>query len=465
MNLKIIYAPHARKIASIILFGISLFLIAAPVKAQVPVGLGPDPIATFLSTTGAPLAGGKIFTYAAGTNTPLATYTDSTGLVQNANPVILNSAGQASIWFTSAAYKITVQNAAGVPQYTTDNFLISSLLSSNNAFLGNNTFAGTSTFNGAVTMNAGGALSGTFTGNPSFSGSPNFSTGTPVFSTKLIPNLNASSQSMSIANAAVTGTVLNSLAKLTGAPATAVLPLLADTVGAIGIVTAGAGTTSNATVQNVGVASCNFDGATVAGDYVIFSPSVAGDCHDVGGGGYPSSGQVLGRVLSTNAALGAYQMILFGSEDRGANAVATFPSVVYSTASASTNANIVTTPMITAPSNATYRLTIFYSESVVGVSCVGTTTVTPTFIFTDPLAAGSTTTNFTSLSLWVTGNGTVGPAYSFGGSVLTSTATTFEFRAKSGTTISYSIAYSIGGSCSPGPQYIFYPVLEQLSSN
>lgn len=437
---------------------IILLFLAVPSFAQVPVGLGPDPIATFLTTTGAPLAGGKIFTYAAGTSTPLATYTDSTGLIQNANPVILNSAGQASIWFTSAAYKITVQNSAGVPQYTTDNFLISSLLSSNNAFLGNNTFAGSSIFNGAVTMNAGGALSGTFTGNPSFSGSPNFSTGTPVFSTKLIPNLNASSQSMSIANAAVTGTVLNSLAKLTGAPATAVLPLLADTVGAIGIVTAGAGTTSNATVQNVGVASCNFDGATVAGDYVIFSPSVAGDCHDVGGGGYPSSGQVLGRVLSTNGALGSYQMILFGSEDRSATAAAVFPTVVYNTPSASTNANTAPTTMVTVgASDATYRLGINLDQTVLGTSCTTVTSLSAVIVFQDPNSAISQATAITATS--IINNGTLGAI--LGGSVITS----YIFRAKASTVIQYRVDYTIGSSCSPGPSYRAYPILEQLTAN
>ena len=41
-----------------------------------------------------PLAGGQVFTYTAGTTTPVATYTDSTGTTQNANPIILSSAGR-----------------------------------------------------------------------------------------------------------------------------------------------------------------------------------------------------------------------------------------------------------------------------------------------------------------------------------------------------------------------------------
>lgn len=43
---------------------------------------------------GVVLAGGKIYTYVAGTTTPVATYTDSTLGVMNANPVILDSSGR-----------------------------------------------------------------------------------------------------------------------------------------------------------------------------------------------------------------------------------------------------------------------------------------------------------------------------------------------------------------------------------
>ena len=47
---------------------------------------------------GIPLAGGKLFTYAAGTTTKLSTYTDSTGITPNSNPIILDSNGQCDIW-------------------------------------------------------------------------------------------------------------------------------------------------------------------------------------------------------------------------------------------------------------------------------------------------------------------------------------------------------------------------------
>lgn len=80
----------------------------------------PQPVARFFNAAGAPLAGGKVYTYAAGTTTPLASYTDSTALVQNTNPVILDSTGSAPIWI-SGAYKVVLQDSNGVVQWTQDN--------------------------------------------------------------------------------------------------------------------------------------------------------------------------------------------------------------------------------------------------------------------------------------------------------------------------------------------------------
>src|SRR4051812_18176384 len=42
---------------------------------------------------GAPLNGGFIWTYAAGTTTPIATYTDNTGVTAQPNPIVLASNG------------------------------------------------------------------------------------------------------------------------------------------------------------------------------------------------------------------------------------------------------------------------------------------------------------------------------------------------------------------------------------
>ena len=128
-------------------------------------------------------------------------------------------------------------------------------------------------------------------------------------------NLDTGSQVVvEIPNAAVTGTTQNYLASLTGAPSTAVVISTSTTDGIVGIVMAGAGTTGNAQIAVAGIAQCTFDGATVAGDYVIPSVTVAGQCHS-NGATLPTNGtQVIGRVLSTNASTGTYDVQLFGSE-------------------------------------------------------------------------------------------------------------------------------------------------------
>lgn len=74
----------------------------------------------FTDENGAPLAGGKVYTYSAGTTTPKATYTDYTGVTPLSNPVVLDSAGRAEIWGTGS-YKLEVTDSSGAPIYTTDN--------------------------------------------------------------------------------------------------------------------------------------------------------------------------------------------------------------------------------------------------------------------------------------------------------------------------------------------------------
>lgn len=112
-------------------------------------------------------------------------------------------------------------------------------------------------------------------------------------------------------NASSTGTAANKLAKLTGAPSTALIAATSDTGGVVGVVIGGAGTTGKALVAVAGQAPCVFDGATTAGDYVQISSTVAGACHDAGAS-YPSSGQVIGRVLSTNGGAGTYSVAING---------------------------------------------------------------------------------------------------------------------------------------------------------
>ena len=122
---------------------------------------------------------------------------------------------------------------------------------------------------------------------------------------------------ISVSNAASTGTTTSTLTKLTGAPSTAVIAGTSDTGGVVGITTSGAGTTGSATITIAGSVSCVFDGSTTAGHYVQISSMTAGNCTDAGAT-YPSSNQVMGRVLSTNVGSGTYTMDLFPSEIVGA---------------------------------------------------------------------------------------------------------------------------------------------------
>jgi microcystin-dependent protein len=75
----------------------------------------------FTTTAGAPLIGGKVYTYAAGTTTPLASYTDNTGATANTNPVILDTRGEAAIWLSPASYKFVLKDSNDVTIWTSDN--------------------------------------------------------------------------------------------------------------------------------------------------------------------------------------------------------------------------------------------------------------------------------------------------------------------------------------------------------
>jgi hypothetical protein len=116
-----------------------------------------------------------------------------------------------------------------------------------------------------------------------------------------------------IANNSSTATLLNSLAVLTGEPSTATVDPRTAINGVVGIVTAGAGITGNAIIQQSGAVNCNFDGAASAGDYVGISSFIPGDCTDLGAT-YPfqtfTSDQVLGRVLVGSSGSGLQQIDL-----------------------------------------------------------------------------------------------------------------------------------------------------------
>lgn len=75
----------------------------------------------YYDANGEPLAGGKLYTYQAGTSTPLATYQNKAESISNTNPVILDANGEADVWIGSNAYKFVLKNSSDITQWTVDN--------------------------------------------------------------------------------------------------------------------------------------------------------------------------------------------------------------------------------------------------------------------------------------------------------------------------------------------------------
>lgn len=85
--------------------------------------LMPEPKQRYTGVAGLPLVGGKVYTYAAGTTNPKATYTDAAGTIAQANPIVLNARGEPdNAIFWSGAYRVDVKDVLGNLIYSVDNF-------------------------------------------------------------------------------------------------------------------------------------------------------------------------------------------------------------------------------------------------------------------------------------------------------------------------------------------------------
>jgi hypothetical protein len=159
-----------------------LSLCAWSASAQVPVTLAPVASQQFFDGSGRPLAGGKLFTYLAGTNTLSPTYRDSTGTGQNTDPIILDSGGSCQIWLAGLSYKLVLQDRLGNQIWSVDNvsslpFVTSSLVGPGDisgSFTGSPTLSGAWIFNGATALNGGGTTAGLWTHSAThtFTGAP-----------------------------------------------------------------------------------------------------------------------------------------------------------------------------------------------------------------------------------------------------------------------------------------------------
>lgn len=84
----------------------------------------PSPWFTGLDDDGNPLVGGKLYTVAAGGSFPadaLATYSDVNLTTANANPVILDAGGRATVYLLSASYKFILKDSNDGTIRTQDN--------------------------------------------------------------------------------------------------------------------------------------------------------------------------------------------------------------------------------------------------------------------------------------------------------------------------------------------------------
>lgn len=79
----------------------------------------PEGKQSFETSAGIPLVGGKVFTYDAGTSNPRNTWSDAAQTSLNANPIILDARGEATIYW-SGAYKVILQDALGNVIWTVD---------------------------------------------------------------------------------------------------------------------------------------------------------------------------------------------------------------------------------------------------------------------------------------------------------------------------------------------------------
>lgn len=95
--------------------------------------LTPNAKQAFFDNNGRPLVGGKLFTYAAGTSTKLATTVSDSG-ANNANPIILDFRGECNLWIPpNVAYKFILAPSTDTdpptkPIWTVDRLVSSQLV-------------------------------------------------------------------------------------------------------------------------------------------------------------------------------------------------------------------------------------------------------------------------------------------------------------------------------------------------
>ena len=79
-----------------------------------------SPVLHFDDENGHPLVGGKLYTYVAGTSTPVVTFADDSGSM-NTNPVILNERGECRLFLEEGkGYKFVLKDCNDVTIWSAD---------------------------------------------------------------------------------------------------------------------------------------------------------------------------------------------------------------------------------------------------------------------------------------------------------------------------------------------------------
>jgi hypothetical protein len=105
---------------------LSLLILVSSLFAQDRVAPLPNSKPQFFTKTGTLCSGCKLYSFVTGTVTPLPTYTDSSGAVQNTNPITMGSDGRPpqEIWLGAFAYDITLKDSFGAAIYTVKNISV-----------------------------------------------------------------------------------------------------------------------------------------------------------------------------------------------------------------------------------------------------------------------------------------------------------------------------------------------------
>lgn len=311
--------------------------VSGLLRAQTPVALAAQPVFSSFLSNGSPNGFGCVFTYQVGSNTPLGTFADYLGTVANPNPVILSAGGTAQIFYqTNSIYRVIVKSfggtncASGTTLYTVDgiaNFY--GLLNLANSWVAQQTFLQPiviSPLDFQIVLGASGNQttldfpppSGPITLTFPNSGQSILGNLSPSITTPIINGCsmtNGPATYACIGNSPSISTLLNGLAIILPFGGGASVATTASTGGVIGVVTANAGISGNATIQQSGPVNCLFDGATAGGDYAQISSTSVGNCHDTGASTYPTAGgQVIGKLINSCGSAGLCLVDLFSPE-------------------------------------------------------------------------------------------------------------------------------------------------------